>query len=122
MEETKQNMSISEEQIIIKENHDINISFGDETLAPSDSYSKSTPIKFTTRPITDKKPVERCDFSNIRTSQETFDNANDLTLEDALRIIQDIISLMQLVTQKKYYSEKNLRFRARLMAKGFMQK
>lgn len=122
----------------------------DETYVPDeDILVPQTPIP--NRPVRQKVKPERYGFTNMCVSEDAQDDANSLTLEDALngsekeewlKAIKEEIQCFEKnsawelvdappnsnivkckwVLKKKYDNNNSVRFRARLVAKGFMQK
>lgn len=125
----------------------------DETYSPSENEfedSEDTPAPIS-RPVRERKKPERYGFMNMCVNKETLDDANGLTLEEALKgpereqwlkaVSEELqcfednsaweladapdngtIVKCKWVLKKKYDTENNVRYRARLVAKGFMQK
>lgn len=153
--ESKQDTSNLEQKNDKEEDESFATPNSDDNYVPSefdseDSERGNTVITPSPRPVREKKQVERYGFSNMCISEEIYDDADDLTLEEALNgpegnnwldaINEEIqcfednsawelvdapvdsnIVKSKWVLKKKYDNENNVRYRARLVAKGFMQ-
>ncbi|CAG4978543.1 unnamed protein product [Colias eurytheme] len=122
----------------------------DETYKPSDSEADEVPQIRSQRPTRERKQPDRFKFSNFCTGGTTYDDVTGLSLQDALAgpekeqwkmaMAEELQSFKEndawelsnppqdvrvvqckWVLRKKYDCDNNIRFRARLVARGFSQ-